>query len=158
MNSLLSKLQSLIRYFYSRHLRYWQDCFHVWTWLVWISALGGGIAARIQLIPACLGGWLLKQNVKSNYPDCGQQNTEHRTENTEFRKQGLCRTRKLWQCTNWKVNLKICELAKASNEESWPIQLISPAGGPFSWSFQLVCPADPSSWSVQLVRPAGPSS
>ena len=52
--------------------------------------------------------------------------------------QGLRRTRKLRQCTNWKENLRICELAKASNKKNW--------------SFQLVCPAGPSSWSVQLDR------
>ena len=67
-------------------------------------------------------------------------------------KQGLRRTRKLRQCTNWKVNLRICELAKASSKENWSVQLIHPAG-PSSWSVQLVRPAGPSSRSVQQVRP-----
>ena len=49
-------------------------------------------------------------------------------------KQGLRRTRKLRQCTNWKVSLLICKLTKASNKENW--------------SAQLVCPAGRSSWSV----------
>ena len=48
--------------------------------------------------------------------------------------QGLRRTRKLRQCTNWKVNLQICKLAKASSKENWCVQLVRPA--------------DPSSWSV----------
>ena len=56
-------------------------------------------------------------------------------------KQGLCQTQKLRQCTNWKGNFRICELAKASNKNNW--------------SVQLVRPADPSSWSVHLVRSAG---
>ena len=30
-----------------------------------------------------------------------------------LKKQDLRQTGKLWQCTNWKVNLQICELAKA---------------------------------------------
>ena len=39
---------------------------------------------------------------------------------------GPCWTRKLRQCTNWKVNLWICELTRASNKENWSIQLIRP--------------------------------
>ena len=72
-------------------------------------------------------------------------------------KQGLRRTRKLRQCTNWKENLRICELAKASNKKNWSVQLVRPAGSS-SWYVQLVRPAGPSSGSVQLVHPAGPSS
>ena len=74
-----------------------------------------------------------------------------------LKKQGLRRTRKLRQCTNWKDNLRICELAKASNKKNWSVQLVRPAGSS-SWSVQMVCPAGLSSWSVQLVCPAGPSS
>ena len=37
-----------------------------------------------------------------------------------FNKQGLCWTRKLQQCTNWKVNLRICNLQINTS-------------GPFSW-------------------------
>ena len=55
-------------------------------------------------------------------------------------KQGLRRTRKLRQCTNWKVNLRICRLAKASSKKNWSVQLVCPAG-PSNWSVQLVCPA-----------------
>ena len=72
-------------------------------------------------------------------------------------KQGLRRTRKLWQCTNWKVNLRIWKLAKASNRENWSVQLVRPAGSS-SWYVQLVRPAGPSSWSVQLIRWAYPCS
>ena len=72
-------------------------------------------------------------------------------------KQGLRRTWKLRQCTNWKENLRICELAKASNKENWSVQLIRPAD-PSSWFVQLIRPADPSSWSVQLICPVGLSS
>ena len=54
-------------------------------------------------------------------------------------KQGLCRTRKLRQCTNLKENLRICELAKASNRNNWSVQLVCLAG-PFSWPVQQVCP------------------
>ena len=75
----------------------------------------------------------------------------------EDTKQGLRRTRKLRQCTNWKNNLPICELAKASNKKNWSVQLVCPAGSS-SWYVQLVCPAGPYSWSVQLVCPAGLSS
>ena len=71
-----------------------------------------------------------------------------------MKKQRLRRTRKLWQYTNWKVNLRMCELAKASRKENWSVQLVCPAG-PSSWSVQLVHLAGLSSWSVQLVRPAG---
>ena len=46
----------------------------------------------------------------------------------KYEKQGLCRTRKLRQWTNWKENLWICQLAKASNKK-----LVCPAG-PFRWS------------------------
>ena len=46
-------------------------------------------------------------------------------------KQGLRWTRKLQQSTNWKVNLRIYKLAKASKIENW--------------SFKLVCLADPFS-------------
>ena len=45
-----------------------------------------------------------------------------------FKKQGLRRTRKLRQCTNWKANLRICKLAKASNKKNWSVQLVRPAG------------------------------
>ena len=48
---------------------------------------------------------------------------------------------------NWKVNLRRCELAKASSKEN----------GLSSWFVQLVRPAGPSSRSVQQVCPAGPS-
>ena len=37
-------------------------------------------------------------------------------------KHGLHWTQKLGQLTNWKVNLWICKLAKASNIESWSVQ------------------------------------
>ena len=46
----------------------------------------------------------------------------------DYIKQGLRRTRKLRQCTNWKENLRICELAKASNKKNWSVQLVHPAG------------------------------
>ena len=59
---------------------------------------------------------------------------------------GLRWTQKVRQCTNWKENLRICELAKASNRKNWSIQLVRSAGL-FKWSVQLVCPAGPSSWS-----------
>ena len=39
-------------------------------------------------------------------------------------KKGLCRTRKLRQCTNWNVNLQICKLAKASSITNWSVQLV----------------------------------
>ena len=41
--------------------------------------------------------------------------------NHSHTEQGLRRTRKLRQCTNWKVNLQICELAKASKIENWSV-------------------------------------
>ena len=41
------------------------------------------------------------------------------------KKQGLCRTRKLRQCKNLKVNLRIYEPAKASNIENCFVQLVS---------------------------------
>ena len=62
----------------------------------------------------------------------------------DVQKQGLRRTQKLRQSANWKVNLRICELAQASNKENWPVQLVRPASLS-SWSVQLVCPAGPSS-------------
>ena len=62
-------------------------------------------------------------------------------------KQGLRRTRKLRQCTNWK---KIFEYV------NWP-RLQIKRTGPSSWSVQLVRPAVLSSWSFQLVHPIGPS-
>ena len=49
-------------------------------------------------------------------------------------KQGLRWTRKLRQCTIWKVRFWMCKVAKASSIENW--------------SVQLVCLADPFSWSV----------
>ena len=61
------------------------------------------------------------------------------------------------QFTNWKVNLLICKLSKASNKENWSVQLIRPPALS-SWSVQLVRPAGLSSWFVQLARPAGSSS
>ena len=63
-------------------------------------------------------------------------------------KQGLRWTWKLWQCTNWKVNLRICKLAKASNKENWSVQLIPPAGVS-SWSARQTRCTD------QLDGPAG---
>ena len=42
-------------------------------------------------------------------------------------KQGLHRTQKLRQRTNWAVNLRISKLAKAQNQENWSVQLIHPA-------------------------------
>ena len=67
------------------------------------------------------------------------------------KKQGLRWTRKLQICTNWNINLRICELAKASNKKNWPVQLVYPAGLS-SWPVKLANPAGPSSWSVQLPR------
>ena len=73
------------------------------------------------------------------------------------RKQSLCRTQKLQRCTNWKVNLRICKWAKASNKKNWTVQLVCPPGTS-SCSVQLVLPASPSNWSFRLVHPAGLSS
>ena len=72
-------------------------------------------------------------------------------------KQGLRRTRNLRQCTNWKENLRICELAQASNKKNWSVHLVC-QDGPSRWSVSLVRLAGPSCWSVSLVRSAGPSS
>ena len=44
------------------------------------------------------------------------------------KKQGLRWTRQLRKCTNWKVNIQICKLAKASNKENWSVQLVSTSG------------------------------
>ena len=61
-----------------------------------------------------------------------RQKTDEVTDKTTIReprvsKQGLRRTRELRQCTNWKVNLQICQLVRIC---------------------ELVRLADPSSWSV----------
>ena len=56
----------------------------------------------------------------------------------EEQEQGLRQTWKLRQCAKWKVNLLICEPAKASNREKW--------------SVRLVCLADTLSWSVLLIH------
>ena len=83
--------------------------------------------------------------------------TQHNNNRFIYRKQGLRRTQKLRQCTNWKENLRVCKLAKASNKKKWSVQLVHLAGLS-SWSVQLVLPASSSSWFIQLVRPAGLSS
>ena len=68
-----------------------------------------------------------------------------------------CKNKAFVGLGSWKVNLWICEMAKASNKENWSVQLVRPAC-PSSWFVQLVRPAGPSSWFVQLVLPAGLSS
>ena len=62
---------------------------------------------------------------------------EHKTWTNTY-KQSCCPAQKLRQCTNWKVNLRIYKLTKASNIENW--------------SVQLICLADPFSWSVWLIH------
>ena len=71
----------------------------------------------------CSAGSRLKMNIKI----CELLLTLKAQRGPIENKQGFRRT-------NWKVNLRICELAKASNKENW--------------SVQLICPAGPSSWSV----------
>ena len=66
-------------------------------------------------------------------------------------KQGLRQTWKLRQCTNWKVNLWICELAKAWNKKNWSVQLDRLAGLS-SWSFQLVCILLIASYTFHLTQ------
>ena len=59
--------------------------------------------------------------------------------------QGLCRIWKMGQCKNWKANLRIWELAKASNVENWSSQLVCLAD-PFSLSIFLIHLAELSCW------------
>ena len=60
-------------------------------------------------------------------------------------KNGLRWTRKLRQYKNWKVNLQICKMVKASNREKWSVRLVCLADT-LSWSILLIHLADFSSW------------